>query len=117
VTMSISDPNPPYCSACLGAASGTRFVDLDAAYDGGAFVGREMQDYIVGTDDLHLCESCVRDAAETLALKPQAHAEQAREIRRLTTAVDHWRDYARTLEATLEGRPELAPRAKRKVPA
>lgn len=117
MTVRISDPRPAYCSACHNSPD-VKFVDFDAAHDAGAFVNRETQAYIEGSDDLHLCANCLRDASEVLALKPVIHARQAREIARLTTAVDHWRDYAHGLEATLQERPDPAPRAtRRKVAA
>lgn len=112
----LSDPKPAYCSACHNTPAG-RFVDFDAAHDGGAFVDRDTQAYIEGSDDLHICESCMRRGLETLDLKPELHQNQLREIARLELAVEHWRDYARNLEATLEDRPERAPRQRRKVTA
>ena len=116
MTVRISDPRPAFCSACHNAPPG-RFVDFDAAFDSGAFVDRETQAYIEGSDDLHLCEPCVKLATEVLGLKAELNARQLREIRRLEAASDHWREYAKRLEATLQERPDPAPRAVRKVAA
>ena len=113
----ISDPVPAACSCCFqGAREGVRFLDFNAALDRGQFV-REVDGAVLVRDvmdDLHLCEACVREAAEVLALKPQLDANQRREIRRLELESEHWRDYAKRLEATLQERPDLAPRAPRK---
>lgn len=106
--VKISDPKPAFCSGCLrGADETVRFVDFDAAIDVGAFVGRHIQDgmevqFVEGSDDLHLCEQCVREAAETLGLKPELHQRQLREIRRLEIENEHWRDTARRAQKELD---------------
>lgn len=110
MSVRISDPAPAFCSACHNTPAGSRYVDFDAAHDAGAFVNRDTQAYIEGSDDLHLCERCLKLATEVLGEKPELHARQAREIRRLELAVEHWRDYSQSLEQTLEQRPEPAPR-------
>lgn len=102
----LSDPKPAYCSGCAqGAQEGVRFVDMNAFHDGGMFV-REDGAILEGQDDLHLCEPCVRAAAEALGLKPELHAKQVREIRRLEADRDRWQSYAKKIERTLEQRPE-----------
>jgi hypothetical protein len=108
----LSDPKPAFCSACAqGAVGNLRFVDMDAYHDGGTFVRPEDGAVLEGTDDLHLCEACVRSAASVLGFKPDLHARQSREIRELEGRVEHWRAYAKDLEAVLEDRPEPAPSA------
>lgn len=112
----ISSPRPAHCSACFrGAEEGVRFVDFDAGIDRGQRVVE--RDGVVwereSIDDLHVCESCVREATEVLALKPQVSANQLREIRRLELAVEHWQAYAKRLEATLKDRPEPVGKARR----
>ena len=102
----VSDPKPSHCAACFrGADETVKFIDLDAAIDRGS-----LQDHdgwtLAGIDDLHLCEACVRAAGEVLALKPQLHARQLREIRRLELRVESLTDYIRSLERTLKDRPE-----------
>lgn len=90
----VSDPKPAFCVGCWqGAQDGVRFVDFDAAFDGGQWV--EERDGIIITripaDDLHLCESCVRAAAEALGLKPELHAKQVQTIKRLERERDHYK--------------------------
>jgi hypothetical protein len=112
--IKLSDPLPAYCSACHNMPADSRFVDFDAAHDAGSFVDRNLA-YVAGSDDLHICEACLRAGMEVLALKPEVSSNQLREIRRLQAAVEHWREYAQTLEATLQDRPEPAPRQRRKA--
>jgi len=105
VTIRLSDPPPAFCSACHNTPGG-RYVDFDAAHDSGAFVDRDTQAYVEGSDDLHVCETCLKAAVEVLGLKAELHGRQLREIKRLEVMVDHWRDYSRRLEATLKERPK-----------
>jgi hypothetical protein len=110
--IKISDPKPAYCSGCYQAAQeGITFLDFDAAHDGGAFIN-DQGATLVGQDDLHLCEPCVRSACEALGLKPELHSRQAREIRRLELERDHWKDYAKRAEATIATRPKETPHGK-----
>jgi hypothetical protein len=110
--VKMSDPKPHCCSACYrGADENTRFVDFDAAFDAGALISNESQSILESFDDLHLCESCVREAAQTLGFKPDLHRKQFREIKRLEIENDHWRDYAKSLERNLAARPEPELRA------
>ena len=100
----VSDPNPAFCVGCWqGAQDGVRFVDFDAAFDGGQLV--EERDGIIITripaDDLHLCESCVRAAAEALGLKPELHAKQVQTIKRLERERNHYRDENERLRAII----------------
>jgi hypothetical protein len=104
----LSDPKPAYCSACHNAPAG-KYVDFDAAHDGGDFTTQDLV-WHAGSDDLHLCAACLKRATEVLGFKPELNQRQLREIRRLEVENEHWRDYARTLEATLQERPEPAPR-------
>jgi hypothetical protein len=114
----ISDPKPSHCAGCL-TSSGTdvKFINFyDRLQDRGTIVEEGSMAVLASVDELHLCESCVRSAANALGLKPDVHRKQILEIQRLETQVDHWKDYARTLEATLQTRPEPAPgeRARRR---
>lgn len=109
----LSDPRPAYCSACFNAPNDVPFVDMQAAFDGGQFRSEDGTQFISGSDDLHLCSDCVRAAAQALDLKPDLHARQLREIRRLEIAVEHWRSVASrnadALKQALETGPEHAP--------
>ena len=101
----ISDPKPSHCAACFrGAEESVTFVDLDAAIDRGSLQNEEGWT-LEGIDDLHLCEACVRSAAEVLGLKPQLHSRQLREIRKLELQLESAREYARGLEVTIAKRP------------
>jgi hypothetical protein len=89
-SVHLSDPLPTGCSACMSAPTeGVRFVDFSAAFDGGAIVGPSGE-AIRSLDELHLCEPCLRAAGEALAFKPELHARQLQEIRRLEVVAEHW---------------------------
>jgi hypothetical protein len=93
--LRVSDPKPAFCSGChKGATEKVRFVDFQAAHDSGMV--EEIRDGLVirrmPGDDLHLCESCVRQAAEALGFKPELHASQVRMIKRLELERDHFKD-------------------------
>lgn len=111
----LSDPKPAYCAACWCAAQETvRFVDFDAAVDRGTRTNSEGW-VLDGIDDLHLCEDCVRAGAQALELKPDLHTRQNREIARLERERDHWKDYAKRIEATMQDRPIELEKSRRKV--
>ena len=107
MSIDFADPKPAFCSACHAAKPESRYVDMDAAHDGGDFVN-ELGTYVAGQDDLMLCEDCVRDAAEVLALKPDREAALKRENVKLRREVDHWKDTAnrglRDLNETIRGK-------------
>ena len=111
----LSDPRPDRCAACFrGAEEGVRFVDFDAAIDRGQVV-TEVDGGVLhreSIDDLHLCEACVRSAAEVFAIKPQIHSNALREIKRLEIERDHWRSYAKRIEATVAERPKDTPKTR-----
>ena len=109
----ISDPKPAYCSGCgQGAQGNVRFVDFDAAHDSGVVMNQDGA-VLVGQDDLHLCEACVRAGAEALGLKPELHSKQVQLIRQLERERDHWKDYAKKFETTVAERPVPAKRGRR----
>lgn len=114
----VSDPKPDHCSMCFcGPSENVVFFDCGAAFDAGAVINQESQAYVSGSDDLHLCESCVRELTETAGFKPELHGRQLREIRRLELQRDYWRSaegraqdeierlrsYIRDLEAGRDG--------------
>lgn len=107
----ISDPKPAFCSCCWqGAQENVRFVDFDSAFEGGQQI--EERDGVIVTritaDDLHLCEACVRSAAEVLGVKPELYSKVARELRKAEREREYWKDYAKRIEALVETRPEPA---------
>lgn len=111
--VKLSDPLPSHCAACFrGASVETRFVDMDSAIDRGQFV--ESHDGVVhhrdSIDDLHLCEQCVREAADAIGYKPTLHEQQYAEIRALRGEVERWKTYAKQAEASLKERPEITTR-------
>jgi hypothetical protein len=66
----------------------------------------------------------VREAAELIAYKPELHARQVREIRRLEIENEHWREQTRSLKNQLSnvldeklGPPVRRPGRPRKVAA
>ena len=80
----ISDPRPARCSACLQASDPqVRFVNMDVSINRGAIVEAGSMAVIDSIDELHLCESCVREAAEVLDYKPGLHQNHLRLNRRL----------------------------------
>lgn len=113
MTMRISDPQPDYCSACHNTTPEGRYVDMEAMHDGGSYVDGDVT-YIAGADSLHVCEACVRDAMEVLALRPEREQAQTREIKRLEIERDHWKQSAKRMEGYLQERPEGAPRQPRR---
>lgn len=88
-----SDPKPAHCSGCLcSSGPDVTFIDFDAMVDRGSFVDPNGAMHVVdGMEELHLCEACVRQAAEVLAYKPELHRRQLTEIKRLEVERDHWR--------------------------
>lgn len=113
--LRLSDPKPAHCSACW-ASSGpdVRFVDFDCLLDRGVIVEEGSMAVLDAMDALHLCEACVRQAAEVLAYQPVQAQNRLREIRRLELDLEHWRRYAQRLEGTLQERPEPPPSARRR---
>lgn len=68
----LTDAPPPRCSSCFQAQPHLRHVDFEASYDG-PVVPLHANENLVGVqgvsiDDLILCETCVRTAAELLGL-------------------------------------------------
>jgi hypothetical protein len=85
----ISDPRPAYCSACgTGAVQGLTFYYLDADFDAGTFVTKDDLSFVAGSDELHLCEVCVRSLGELSAFAPQAENDLRAEIVRLRTQIE-----------------------------
>src|ERR1035437_2594230 len=58
MTVRLSDPRPAYCSACHNSTPSGRYVDFDAAFDAGAFIGRGDQVLVEGSADLHMGAAC-----------------------------------------------------------
>ena len=118
--MRIADPRPGFCSSCYGAVPERRFVDFESAFDGAPVFDKDSGTIAILPwthdlsvhDDLYLCEKCVQEAAELLDVKPQQRADMFNRARAAELDRDHWRDYARRLEATLQQRPEAAPSAR-----
>lgn len=104
----VSDPKPARCAACwCSADADTRFVDFDAAIDRGSFVSPDGAAAVLDSiDDLHLCEACVRSAAEVLDVVPQHAALLLAEARSQNQRADEWRAYAERVEAAFASRPE-----------
>lgn len=100
----ISDPPPTRCAACLRSADPSiRFVDFDAAIDRGAIVDKTTAAVIDSIDELHLCEQCVREAAETLDYRPGLHMAHLRLNRELMADHDRLERENRQLRQLLAG--------------
>jgi hypothetical protein len=100
----ISDPQPTRCAGCLQSAGPTvRFVDFDCFINRGVIVEEGSMAIVDSIDTLHLCESCVREAAETLDYKAGLHAQHLRLNRQLVAEVDQLRDQNKTLRQLLAG--------------
>lgn len=106
--MRIADPKPPYCSTCFRAAGDdVTFVDLGAAYEGPTVTHPETGALIHVMEDIYVCRSCAQEICEVLDLRPELHIKQAREIRRLEVAAEHWEQRAKSLEKVIaQGRPD-----------
>jgi hypothetical protein len=104
----IADPKPAYCSVCIQAArDDVDFVDANAVYDGPTFVHPETGVTVHIQDDIYVCLSCVAQMSEVANFRPELHAKQAREIRRLELAAETWQQRANELERLVaKGRPE-----------
>jgi len=84
----IASPKPAFCSGCLRGADGeTTFIELGIA---GRGVVRDASSLavIADLDRLCLCESCVKQAAECLAFKPQTHREHMLRIAKVVAERD-----------------------------
>lgn len=93
--MRLANPKPGFCSCCFAASPELRFIDCEADYDGAPVLDPETQTIAVlpwtgdlgGHDQLMLCETCVKKAAELVEFKPELHQRQLREIRKLELQV------------------------------
>lgn len=77
---------PTACAACGGQYPDRKHVDFGAAWDGPVLNQAEVISEGVTPmqiDDLKVCETCVREAAEVLALSGQAGPRIANLKRRL----------------------------------
>ena len=100
----LSDPKPARCAGCFTSSDvNLRFVDFDGvAIDRGAFVDPTSMAVLDSIDELHLCEACVRSAAETLGFRPEIHRRQLREIQKQELTIDYWRDAAKRKDREIE---------------
>lgn len=104
----LSDPKPSHCAGCwCGSGPDVRFVDFDGVQlNRGAFVDADGAHGVLDSiDELHLCESCVRQAAEILDVRPGLHRRQINEIRRLLAEAAAKDAYIESLEQALNAKP------------
>lgn len=123
--MRLADPRPALCTLCCNTGhETTKFVDTGAFREGPLLrdsatgeIAVDPSGAQITLDDVYVCDACVRWMAKLIG--EDEFAEEIRsqflETRRLQLAVEHWRDYAKRLEATLQDRPEPAPRQRRKA--
>jgi hypothetical protein len=98
----VADPKPAFCSGCLrGADAGTVFVDLGMPGDRGWLRDPGSQALVADLNRLCLCESCVREAAETLAFEPSLHRSHLAKIREVMADRDRLEEENRRLRAVL----------------
>lgn len=81
--LRLSDPKPARCAACFTSADANmQFVDFDCLIDRGTFTDPGGAGAVLDSiDELHLCESCVRQAAEVLDFKPELYQQLLRRVR------------------------------------
>lgn len=102
--VQISDPKPGHCSGCYGSAGPeVTFVNFDAAINRGAIVEEGSGAVLDSIDELHLCDSCVREAAETLDYKPGLHARHLQLNRQLMAERDRLETKNQTLRKLVGG--------------
>jgi hypothetical protein len=110
---------PPACAACGGQYPDRKHVDFGAAWDGPVLNQAEVIAEGVTPmqiDDLKVCETCVREAAEVLALSGQAGPRMESLKRRLAAqeAINaNQKAYIEQLERALQAKR----RVKDPVPA
>lgn len=102
--LRLSDPKPAHCSACLcSSGEDVRFVDFDAMVDRGSFVDPDGAMHVTDSmEELHLCESCVRQAMEVLDFRPERHRKLLIEYEKERVEKDHWKGTARRLKRELD---------------
>lgn len=98
----ISDPVPARCSGCMqSAGAGQRFVNLDMRINRGTICQEGTIAVLERIDELHLCDACVRDAAEALEYVPELHQRHVQLNRMLMRERDELREQNRQLRAML----------------
>lgn len=102
MTKLASSP-PAVCAACHLAKPQARHVDFEAAIEGPVL---RDEGALVTIDDLIVCEDCVREAAQLLAVDPQPMRDLELERDHERAQAAGWREYALSLEETYGRRPE-----------
>lgn len=106
--MRLASPSPGFCSVCFGAKPDMRFIDCEADYDGAPVLDKETRTIAVipwtgllgGHDNLHICESCVREMSQLLGQEDYKEViqRQARMLQRLELTTQIEREARRRAE-------------------
>ncbi|CAB4172165.1 hypothetical protein UFOVP1346_7 [uncultured Caudovirales phage] len=99
--------NGAFCAACFSFVTDRSVVEFDASWDGPVIPEGSV-------DELSLCESCVRSAAEALDVSPDVVARLENSVKFSEGVAEKWRSYALSLERSLEFRPEKVVKTGRK---
>ena len=120
--MRLSDPRPAVCTVCCNAGhETTTFVDTGAFREGPLLrdsatgeIAVDSSGAQISLDGIEVCDACVREMVKVLG--EHAYQDTIRkqflEARQAQLRAEHWEAYAKRLEATLEERPDVPPRAR-----
>jgi hypothetical protein len=115
--MKIASPNPPHCASCYQAKSPERHVDFGAAYDGPVMAGDpDVEGQVtVAIDDLIVCETCLKEAAELVGLGDveELKAQIDNMVEQGIASADRivqLEEYVERLEGTLSSREKAQPK-------
>lgn len=98
----ISDPKPARCSGCMqSVAADKRYVNLDMRINRGTICQEGTMAVLESIDELHLCEDCIRDAAERVGYVPELHRRHVDLNRRLMRERDELEAENRLLRQAL----------------
>jgi len=94
---------PAVCAACHSAKPHSRHIDYEAVIEGPVLRDAGA---LVTIDDLIICEDCIREAAQLLAIDPQPMRELEIDRDHYRAQAAGWREYALSLEEIYGRRPE-----------
>lgn len=98
-----------FCSNCFNHVQ-TPVVELDAAWDGPVV---DVDGTQVSVDDLRLCATCVRSAAEVLDVSPESLTQARNDAEAARLELERWQKHSQALERLLADRPEVLPKVEK----
>lgn len=101
--MAVTVTRASLCAACFGAKTDVPHVDFEAAYEGPTLTHPDGTPQTI--DDLIICEPCIREAAQALALTVDPIGPVQRERDAAQAEAKAWREYAEGLEEAHAERP------------